>query len=109
MDGQLEGFFCPKKILGMNRNHRAIFEKVVRSFRLSKLLLLNVRDFIINNKFDYSFTPVAELKSKTDWDHRIAKTQWWMCMRPLLRILAKHEAAYQEQGINVKEVEEGLE
>jgi len=57
----------------------------------------------------YKFAPVSELKAMTKWDKRIPKTQWWMCMRPLLRILAKHEAAYQEQGINVKEVEEALD
>ena len=57
----------------------------------------------------YQFTPVAELKKQTIWEKRIPKVQWWMCMRPLLRILAKHEATYQEQGINVIEVEETLE
>ncbi|XP_018024643.1 LOW QUALITY PROTEIN: ATP-dependent 6-phosphofructokinase-like [Hyalella azteca] len=57
----------------------------------------------------YGFKPVSELKALTDWERRIPKSQWWMFMRPLLRILAKHEAAYQEQGINVKEVEEALD
>lgn len=52
----------------------------------------------------YGFTPVVELKVKTNWEKRIPTSQWWMCMRPLLRILAKHEAAYQEQGISVQEV-----
>jgi len=52
----------------------------------------------------YGFTPVVELKIKTNWEKRIPTSQWWMCMRPLLRILAKHEAAYQEQGISVQEV-----
>jgi len=54
----------------------------------------------------YGFQPVVDLKEKTDWEKRIAKKQWWMCMRPLLRILAKHEATYEEQCITVKECEE---
>lgn len=57
----------------------------------------------------YQFAPVADLKAKTNWDKRIPTSQWWMCMRPLLRILAKHEGAYQEQGIDVKEVVEALD
>ena len=48
------------------------------------------------------------LKERTDWERRIPKEQWWLKLRPLLRILAKHEAAYHEEGILVKEVEEVL-
>lgn len=57
----------------------------------------------------YLFQPVAELKAETDWDHRIPNNQWWLKLRPLMRILAKHEAAYHEEGISVKEVEEALD
>lgn len=39
---------------------------------------------------------------------RIAKTQWWLKLRPLLRILAKHDSAYEEEGMYIT-VEEGLE
>ncbi|XP_064110853.1 ATP-dependent 6-phosphofructokinase-like isoform X3 [Macrobrachium nipponense] len=60
-------------------------------------------------KRQYVFQPVAELKLSTDWEHRIPVNQWWLKLRPLLRILAKHDAAYQEEGINVKEVEEALD
>jgi hypothetical protein len=31
--------------------------------------------------------------------HRIPKNQWWLKLRPLLRILAKHESAYEEEGM----------
>ena len=55
------------------------------------------------------FQPVFDLKNRTDWDRRIPKEQWWLKLRPLLRILAKHEAAYHEEGITVKEVEEALD
>jgi len=54
----------------------------------------------------YGFKPVVDLKDETDWEKRIPKKQWWMCMRPLLRILAKHEDAYEEQAICVKECHE---
>ncbi|KAK4291691.1 hypothetical protein Pmani_013509 [Petrolisthes manimaculis] len=60
-------------------------------------------------KRSYLFQPVIELKTKTDWVRRIPTDQWWLKLRPLLRILAKHEAAYHEEGIDVKEVEEALD
>nr|QID05234.1 phosphofructokinase [Neocaridina davidi] len=60
-------------------------------------------------KRSYVFQPVSELKRKTDWDRRIPVNQWWLKLRPLLRILAKHDGAYEEEGINVKEVEEALD
>lgn len=64
------------------------------------------QDFLI---LLYRFQAVSDLKQETDWDHRIPKNQWWLKLRPLMRILAKHEAAYEEEGINVKEVEEAVD
>lgn len=40
------------------------------------------------------FTPVSELVEETDFDKRLPKIQWWMKLRPLLRILAKHSSTY---------------
>lgn len=60
-------------------------------------------------KRSYMFQPVVDLKERTDYERRIPKEQWWLKLRPLLRILAKHEAAYHEEGIVVKEVEEALD
>uniref|UniRef100_A0ABI8AHA8 ATP-dependent 6-phosphofructokinase n=1 Tax=Felis catus TaxID=9685 RepID=A0ABI8AHA8_FELCA len=37
------------------------------------------------------FQPVTELKEQTDFDHRIPKEQWWLKLRPILKILAKYE------------------
>nr|XP_025856252.1 ATP-dependent 6-phosphofructokinase, muscle type [Vulpes vulpes] len=37
------------------------------------------------------FQPVTELKDQTDFDHRIPKEQWWLKLRPILKILAKYE------------------
>ncbi|XP_014814773.1 PREDICTED: ATP-dependent 6-phosphofructokinase, muscle type [Calidris pugnax] len=36
------------------------------------------------------FQPVAELKDQTDFEHRIPKEQWWLKLRPILKILAKY-------------------
>jgi 6-phosphofructokinase 1 len=40
------------------------------------------------------FTHVEKLALNTDFVHRLAKHQWWLKVRPLLRILAKHRASY---------------
>ena len=45
-------------------------------------------------KKQIAFTPVSELKNMTDFDHRLPKDQWWLKLRPLNRILAKHETVY---------------
>ncbi|XP_029140213.1 ATP-dependent 6-phosphofructokinase, muscle type [Protobothrops mucrosquamatus] len=37
------------------------------------------------------FQPLTELKGETDFDHRIPKTQWWLKLRPILKILAKYK------------------
>ncbi|XP_033108253.1 ATP-dependent 6-phosphofructokinase, muscle type-like [Anneissia japonica] len=46
-------------------------------------------------KRETMFTPVRLLKLETDFKHRIPERQWWMKLRPLLRILAKHESTYE--------------
>nr|WAN07821.1 phosphofructokinase [Strongylocentrotus intermedius] len=43
------------------------------------------------------FTPVKFLEKYTDFEHRIPKNQWWMKLRPLLRILAKHVEIYEAE------------
>ncbi|KAG7283853.1 hypothetical protein CRUP_034040 [Coryphaenoides rupestris] len=37
------------------------------------------------------FQPLAELKAETDFEHRIPKTQWWLKIRPIMKILAKYD------------------
>ncbi|XP_077810122.1 ATP-dependent 6-phosphofructokinase, muscle type isoform X16 [Macaca mulatta] len=37
------------------------------------------------------FQPVTELQGQTDFEHRIPKEQWWLKLRPILKILAKYE------------------
>ncbi|XP_051943350.1 ATP-dependent 6-phosphofructokinase, platelet type-like isoform X3 [Hippocampus zosterae] len=40
------------------------------------------------------FQPVAQLKQETDFEHRIPKEQWWLKLRPLMKILAKYKTSY---------------
>uniref|UniRef100_A0A8C5P912 6-phosphofructokinase type A n=1 Tax=Leptobrachium leishanense TaxID=445787 RepID=A0A8C5P912_9ANUR len=36
------------------------------------------------------FQPLVELKDQTDFEHRLPKQQWWLKLRPILKILAKY-------------------
>ncbi|RZF38437.1 hypothetical protein LSTR_LSTR011927 [Laodelphax striatellus] len=47
----------------------------------------------------YTLTPLSELKKETNFESRIPTQQWWLKLRPLLRILAKHESTYEEEGM----------
>uniref|UniRef100_A0A3P9H6U3 ATP-dependent 6-phosphofructokinase n=1 Tax=Oryzias latipes TaxID=8090 RepID=A0A3P9H6U3_ORYLA len=40
------------------------------------------------------FQPVVMLKDHTDFIHRIPKEQWWLKLRPLMKILAKYKTSY---------------
>ncbi|XP_037691594.1 ATP-dependent 6-phosphofructokinase, platelet type isoform X2 [Choloepus didactylus] len=40
------------------------------------------------------FQSLAELRKETDFEHRIPKEQWWLKLRPLMKILAKYKASY---------------
>ncbi|XP_034441668.1 ATP-dependent 6-phosphofructokinase, muscle type-like [Hippoglossus hippoglossus] len=37
------------------------------------------------------FQPLTELKEQTDFEHRLPKTQWWLKLRPILKILAHYK------------------
>ncbi|XP_071553505.1 ATP-dependent 6-phosphofructokinase isoform X5 [Temnothorax nylanderi] len=56
----------------------------------------------------YRYTPFMDLIDVTDFEHRIPTYQWWMKLRPLLKVLAKHESTYEEEGlyITVEEMDE---
>ncbi|XP_063993770.1 ATP-dependent 6-phosphofructokinase isoform X2 [Diachasmimorpha longicaudata] len=58
-------------------------------------------------KRQYRYTPFCELNDVTDFEHRIPTYQWWIKLRPLLKVLAKHESTYEEEGlyITVEEME----
>ncbi|XP_053620699.1 ATP-dependent 6-phosphofructokinase isoform X2 [Plodia interpunctella] len=57
-------------------------------------------------KRQYKFSPLEDLKAQTNFSQRIPKQQWWMKLRPLLRILAKHDSTYEEEGLYMT-VEQG--
>ncbi|XP_072117354.1 ATP-dependent 6-phosphofructokinase, liver type-like isoform X3 [Mobula birostris] len=40
------------------------------------------------------FRPVTELKGETDFEHRMPKEQWWLRLRPLLKMLAKYQTGF---------------
>ena len=84
-------------------------EKLVQSTRPDGTICANTPDTAVMLgivKRNYSYTPVQDLKSQTDFKHRLPKAQWWLKMRPLLRILAKHDSTYQEEGTYVAATEE---
>ncbi|KAK1796606.1 hypothetical protein P4O66_009645, partial [Electrophorus voltai] len=39
------------------------------------------------------FQSLAELKLNSDFEHRIPKSQWWLKLRPILKILAKYKVS----------------
>ena len=43
----------------------------------------------------YVCTPVADLRPDTDFKHRIPRNQWWMQLRPLIRMLSRHQEAFE--------------
>lgn len=54
----------------------------------------------------YQFTPLSVLEEQADFDHRLPKSQWYLKLRNLLRILAKHDSVYKDEGaVQVKEVD----
>ena len=60
-------------------------------------------------KKQMTFAPVSELRGETDFVHRLPKDQWWMKLRPLLRILAKHETVYISEVLKEEECDEEIE
>lgn len=44
----------------------------------------------------YSFTPVQDLKTRTDWKRRLSRNQWWLDLRPLLSMLATSDRYLRE-------------
>lgn len=47
-----------------------------------------------------------ECTIQTVFSQRIPKHQWWLKLRPLLRILAKHDSTYEEEGMYITVEEE---
>lgn len=56
-----------------------------------------------------TFIPVQEARKFADFQNQIHKDSWWLKLRPLLRILAKHDSIYEVQSIKgrAREVDVG--
>uniref|UniRef100_A0AAX7VLC6 ATP-dependent 6-phosphofructokinase n=1 Tax=Astatotilapia calliptera TaxID=8154 RepID=A0AAX7VLC6_ASTCA len=69
-----------------------VSKKLVETFRQGKVndscCLLGMR------RRTLVFQPVVQLKDETDFVHRIPKEQWWLKLRPLMKILAKYKTSY---------------
>jgi len=50
------------------------------------------------------FQPLEELKEQTDFVHRIPKTQWWMKLRPILKILAKYKINLDTEAATIEHI-----
>ncbi|KAM4718928.1 ATP-dependent 6-phosphofructokinase, platelet type isoform 1-T1 [Anableps anableps] len=73
-------------------------QKLVETYRKGKVhLFANTEDsccLLGMHARALVFQPVVELKDQTDFVHRIPKEQWWLKLRPLMKILAKYKTSY---------------
>ena len=44
------------------------------------------------------FQPVQNLKDETDFKFRRFKKQWWLQMRSMMKILARHDSTYTSES-----------
>ncbi|AWP20932.1 putative 6-phosphofructokinase type C-like isoform 3 [Scophthalmus maximus] len=73
-----------------------ITKKLVESFRKGRVFA-NTEDtccLLGMRRRALVFQPVVQLKGDTDFVHRIPKEQWWLKLRPLMKILAKYKTSY---------------
>ncbi|XP_053268203.1 ATP-dependent 6-phosphofructokinase, platelet type isoform X4 [Pleuronectes platessa] len=73
-----------------------ITKKLVETFRQGRVFA-NTEDtccLLGMRRRALVFQPVVQLKGDTDFVHRIPKEQWWLKLRPLMKILAKYKTSY---------------
>ncbi|XP_069007436.1 ATP-dependent 6-phosphofructokinase, platelet type isoform X1 [Embiotoca jacksoni] len=73
-----------------------ISKKLVEAFRQGRVFV-NTEDaccLLGMRRRALVFQPVVQLKADTDFVHRIPKEQWWLKLRPLMKILAKYKTSY---------------
>ncbi|KAF6779917.1 hypothetical protein AHF37_00478 [Paragonimus kellicotti] len=46
-----------------------------------------------------TFSEVLVLKEASDFKHRLPREEWWLSLRPLMRIMAKHDSLYESESI----------
>ncbi|KAM9347182.1 ATP-dependent 6-phosphofructokinase, liver type [Symphorus nematophorus] len=75
-----------------------ISEKLTESFRQDRVFANSPDTACVLglNRKVISFIPVTELKAVTDFEHRMPKVQWWLTLRPLLKMLAKYQTSFCE-------------
>uniref|UniRef100_A0A8D3CMI5 ATP-dependent 6-phosphofructokinase n=1 Tax=Scophthalmus maximus TaxID=52904 RepID=A0A8D3CMI5_SCOMX len=71
-----------------------ITKKLVESFRKGKVNFSDTCCLLGMRRRALVFQPVVQLKGDTDFVHRIPKEQWWLKLRPLMKILAKYKTSY---------------
>ncbi|CAM4597031.1 ATP-dependent 6-phosphofructokinase, platelet type isoform X3 [Lepidochelys kempii] len=73
-----------------------ISKKLKETYRKGKVFA-NTQDSVCllgMRRRNLLFQPVVDLKDQTDFVHRIPKEQWWLKLRPLMKILAKYKTSY---------------
>ncbi|XP_014681123.1 PREDICTED: ATP-dependent 6-phosphofructokinase-like [Priapulus caudatus] len=73
---------------------------IVYTNQRDSAVLLGMRKRHIN------FTPIQDLAEETDYEHRIPKEEWWMKLRALMRIMAKHTAVYEKSAASLAHIAE---
>lgn len=80
---------------------------VRRQYRYTPFVeLMEVTDFeyvfylVFSNEFILIYSSLYVI-FKRKFRHRIPTYQWWMKLRPLLKVLAKHESTYEEEGLYI--------
>uniref|UniRef100_I3J6U0 ATP-dependent 6-phosphofructokinase n=1 Tax=Oreochromis niloticus TaxID=8128 RepID=I3J6U0_ORENI len=72
-----------------------VSKKLVETFRQGKVNVpLDSCCLLGMRRRTLVFQPVVQLKDETDFVHRIPKEQWWLKLRPLMKILAKYKTSY---------------
>ncbi|XP_053733876.1 ATP-dependent 6-phosphofructokinase, liver type [Synchiropus splendidus] len=73
-------------------------EKMTESYRQDRVFTNSAASACVMglNRKVVSFTPVTELKEVTDFEHRMPKVQWWINLRPLLKMLARYQTSFCE-------------
>ncbi|KAM3860573.1 ATP-dependent 6-phosphofructokinase, platelet type isoform 2-T2 [Diretmus argenteus] len=73
-----------------------VSKKLVESFRQGRVFANNEESCCLlgMRRRALVFQPVVQLKEETDFVHRIPKEQWWLKLRPLMKILAKYKTSY---------------
>ncbi|KAF6724638.1 ATP-dependent 6-phosphofructokinase, muscle type [Oryzias melastigma] len=97
-------FDCRKNVLGhMQQEHLPtkmgaksvlwLTEKLKECYRHGRIFA-NTPDsacVLGMKKRALTFQPLVDLKADTDFEHRIPKTEWWLKIRPIMKILAKYD------------------